>query len=108
MYVIDPTSFIIAVSVVVMTIMLGVVAIYVVLLIADLRKTIIKVNSTLDMADQKIENITAPIENIANMASYLQSGLKVFDMVTKWAATRSATEKSLEASQANEVVNAKS
>ncbi len=104
MYVFDPTSFIIAVSVVAMTIMLGVVAIYVVLLITDLRKTIVKVNSTLDMADQKIENITAPIENIANMATYLQSGLKVFDMVSKWVATRSAAEKSLEASQTDEAV----
>jgi len=96
MYNVDPSSFIIAVSVVVMTIMLGVVAIYVVLLIADLRKTLVKVNTTLDMADQKIENITAPIENIANMASYLQSGLKVFDMVSKWAATRNAQDQSID------------
>ena len=95
MYTVDPTSFIIAVSVVVMTIMLGVVAIYVVLLIADLRKTVVKVNATLEMADQKIENITAPIENIANMASYLQSGLKVFDMVSKWAASRAENSQQL-------------
>lgn len=86
----DPVSFIFCIVLVVLTIIIGVVGIYAVIVMAEFRKTLQKVNATIDMADEKIATISAPIENLANLVSYFQSGLKVFDAVTKWTSSRSA------------------
>lgn len=86
--IVDPSSYILSVCLVVITITIGVVGIYLVIVLAEVRKTLQHANESLDEVQDRVMTITEPIENMANLATYMQSGVKVFDYVSRWLATR--------------------
>jgi uncharacterized protein YoxC len=76
--------YIFATALVVLTIVLTAVGIQMVMVLMEMRKTLQKVNTTLDVAEAKIEAITMPIQKLGGMASGLATGLKVFEGFVGW------------------------
>lgn len=77
-----PTVF--AVVLVVITIVLTVVGVQLIFVLQEMRKTIQKINVTIDMAEAKITNIVEPLQRIGGMASGVKTGIKVFETFVGW------------------------
>lgn len=78
------TSTVLIVVVIILTLILGIVGIQLVLVLAELRKTLRRVNETLDHAEAKINSVVQPFQNLGGMATGLQTGLKVFEAFVTW------------------------
>lgn len=73
-----------SVVVIVLTLILGVVGIQLVLVLLEVRKTLRKLNSVLDVAEQRINAIVTPLQNLGGMAQGLKTGMKVFEGFVGW------------------------
>ena len=73
-----------AATLVVLTIVLTVVGIQMLLVLLELRKTLRKVNETLDTADKKLASITAPLHNLVGIVANVGTGMKVFEAFLGW------------------------
>lgn len=73
-----------AVVIIIITIILSVVGIQMIIVLAELRRTLKKVNTTLDEAENKFNQVLAPIQSLGGMASGLQTGFKVFETFVAW------------------------
>lgn len=87
----DILPLILVVAVVVLTIVLTVVAVYLILFLAELRKSIKKINGTVDSANQilnttqgKIEGILNPFHSLSAFVSNFTAGLKVAEGFMGW------------------------
>ena len=69
---------------IVLTGVMTVVGIQMILVLSELRKTMQKVNSTLDIAEAKLTAVTQPLQSLGGMASGLSTGFKVFEAFTGW------------------------
>lgn len=69
---------------IVLAIILAVVGVQVVLVLHEVQRTLRKVNSTIDLAEARINNIVQPLQNLGGMASGLQTGFKVFEAFVGW------------------------
>lgn len=77
-----PTVFVVAL--VVLTIVLAIVGVQMVLVLLELKRTIKKVNTALETADEKISAIVAPLQKISGVAAGLGTGMKVFEAFVGW------------------------
>lgn len=73
---------------VILTIILSVVGVQIILVLSEVKKTLNKVNLTLDEAEAKINAIISPLQNLGGLASGLQTGIKVFESFTDWLTNR--------------------
>lgn len=73
-----------AVVVVIITIILSVVGIQMIMVLAEVKRTLKKANQTLDEAEAKFKQIVAPLQSLGGMASGLQTGFKVFETFVGW------------------------
>ncbi len=73
-----------AVVVVIITIVLSVVGIQMIMVLAEVKRTLKKVNDTLDDAEEKFNQVLVPLQSIGGMASGLQTGFKVFETFVGW------------------------
>ncbi len=73
-----------AVILVVLTVVLTVVGVYLVLVLMEARRTLLKVNTTLDVAEAKLNAITQPLQRLGGMATGLTTGMKVFETFVTW------------------------
>ncbi|NCN45401.1 MAG: hypothetical protein COU63_01615 [Candidatus Pacebacteria bacterium CG10_big_fil_rev_8_21_14_0_10_36_11] len=73
---------------IILTIILSVVGIQIILVLAEVKKTLNKVNTTLDQAEAKINSLISPLQNLGGLASGLQTGVKVFESFTGWLTQR--------------------
>ena len=80
----DILSVVFAVVVVVLTIVLSVVGIQVVMVLVEIRKTLRKVNNTLDVVEDKIHAITSPFQNLGGALSGIKTGMQFFEAFTAW------------------------
>lgn len=69
---------------IVLAIILAVVGVQVVLVLREVQRTLKKVNNTIDAAEQRINFIVQPLQNLGGMASGLQTGFKVFEAFVGW------------------------
>jgi len=67
-----------------LTIILVAVGVVIIQVLQKVKYTIDRVNVTIDMAENKIANLTAPLQSITGIASSLGSGLKVFESFVGW------------------------
>lgn len=72
-----PTLF--AVILVTLTVILTVVGIQLILVLNSLRKALGKINAAFDEVEQKVKAVTEPLQNLAGIASGVQTGVKVFE-----------------------------
>ncbi len=75
---------VLSIVVIVLTLILGVVGIQLVLVLAEFRKTLNKINVTLDMAESKFNAVLSPLQNLGGMATGMRTGLKVFETFVSW------------------------
>ena len=73
---------------IILTIILSVVGIQIILVLAEVKKTLNKVNTTLDQAEARINSLISPLQNLGGLASGLQTGVKVFESFTGWLTQR--------------------
>ena len=79
---------VLAVVAIILTIILSVVGIQIILVLTEVKKTLNKVNTTLDDAEAKINALMAPLQNLGGLAAGLQTGMKVFESFTSWLTQR--------------------
>jgi uncharacterized protein YoxC len=68
-----------ATALVILTIVVVVVGVYTVQVLQRLRDTLDRVNMTIDLVEDKVMSVTAPLQSFSNMAANLGSGIKVFE-----------------------------
>ncbi|MBT4123939.1 MAG: hypothetical protein HN981_03990 [Candidatus Pacebacteria bacterium] len=73
---------------VILTIILSVVGVQIILVLSEVKKTLNKVNTTLDEAEAKFNSLISPLQNLGGMASGFQTGVKVFESFTGWLTQR--------------------
>ncbi|HYD35240.1 MAG TPA: hypothetical protein VD999_04190 [Vitreimonas sp.] len=73
-----------AIVLIVLTSVLTVVGVQIILVLAEMKKTLEKVNTTLDTAEAKLHAVTQPLQSLGGMASGLSTGFKVFEAFTGW------------------------
>jgi len=75
---------VLAIVAIVLTIILSVVGVQIILVLSEVKKTLNKVNTTLDDAEAKINSLISPLQNLGGLANGLQTGVKVFESFTGW------------------------
>jgi uncharacterized protein YoxC len=78
---------------VILTIILSVVGVQIILVLTEVKRTLHKVNATLDEAEEKINAIVNPLQNLGGLAGGLQTGVKVFESFTNWLTNRKSSGK---------------
>lgn len=73
-----------AISLVLVTIVLTVVGVQLVLTLFEVKRTLARVNTLLNQAEDKFENVLAPLRNLGGMANGLQTGFRVFESFIGW------------------------
>ncbi|OGJ38006.1 MAG: hypothetical protein A2383_02850 [Candidatus Pacebacteria bacterium RIFOXYB1_FULL_39_46] len=69
---------------VILTIILSIVGVQIILVLNEAKRTLHKINTTLDEAEAKINAIISPLQNLGGLAGGLQTGIKVFEAFTGW------------------------
>lgn len=80
----DILPIVFSVVLVVLAIVLSVVGIQVIMVLFEVKRTLKKLNDTLDMAENKFNAIVAPIQNLGGMAAGMSTGFKVFESFVGW------------------------
>ena len=53
-------------------------------MLIEVKKTLRKLNQTLDVAETKLNAIVKPLQNLGGMAAGLNTGMKVFEGFVGW------------------------
>lgn len=68
-----------AIVLVILAIVVGVVGIQLLLVLTEVRKTLMRINNTIDIAENQLKSLQVPIDNISTTFSGLKAGYKVFE-----------------------------
>ncbi len=63
----------------VLAIIVGVVGIQLLLVLIEVRKTLTRINSTIDIAENQLRSLHHPISNLSNTFAGIKAGYKVFE-----------------------------
>ncbi len=80
----DILPIVFAVVVVVLTIVLSVVGIQVIMVLTEIKRTLKKVNNTLEVVEDKVHAITSPFQNLGGALSGIKTGMQFFEAFTVW------------------------
>lgn len=69
-----------SVVLVVLTIVLSVVGVQVILTLSELRRTLRKVNDTIDDVDRRIDMVVTPLQSIASVSNAVKAGSKFLEV----------------------------
>ena len=72
-----PTLF--GIALIILTLILTAVGIQLVLVLNSMRRAVNKINEAFDEVEQKVKIVTEPLQNLAGIASGVQTGVKVFE-----------------------------
>ncbi len=67
-----------------LTILLIAVGVTIIQVLQKIKYTINRFNTTIDLVEDRVTNLTAPLHSLQGMASSLGSGLKVFESFVGW------------------------
>lgn len=73
-----------AVVLVVLAIVFTVVGIQLILVLWQVRKTVVKINTAVDTFQIKFAQVAQPLQQLGGLAAGLKTGMKVFDAFTTW------------------------
>jgi hypothetical protein len=73
-----------SVVVIVLAIILSVVGIQFIFILMEVKRTLAKLNQTIDLAEAKINAIVQPFQNFGGLSSGLSTGFKVFETFVSW------------------------
>ncbi len=77
-----PTVF--AVVLIVITVVLAIVGYQLVQVLQELKKTLIKVNATIDTVETRFSAVVEPLQRLGGAATGIRTGIKVFEMFVGW------------------------
>ncbi|NCO12086.1 MAG: hypothetical protein COZ34_00955 [Candidatus Pacebacteria bacterium CG_4_10_14_3_um_filter_34_15] len=80
----DILPIVFAVVLVVLTIVLSVVGVQVIMVLVEIKRTLRKVNATLDVVEDKMHAITSPFQNLGGALSGIKTGMQFFEAFTVW------------------------
>lgn len=80
----DTLPIVFSIVLIILAIILSVVGIQIVLVLMEVKHTLRKVNRTLDTAEEKINAVVKPLQNLGGMAAGLSTGMKVFESFVGW------------------------
>jgi len=80
----DLLPLILTIAVSVLTVMMVIVGVYVIQVLMGVKKTLDKVNTTIDMAEMKINSFIMPLQGLSGLTSSMGTGLKVLESFTRW------------------------
>ncbi len=83
-------SIIFAVVVVILTIVLTIVGIQVIMVLTELRSTLRKLNTTLEVVEEKVHLISSPFENLGGTLAGIKTGMQFFEAFTTWLSKKNA------------------
>ncbi len=69
---------------IVITIVLTVVGIQVIMVLAEIKRTLSKANQVIDNIEEKANRYLSPIQSLGTMAASLKSSMKVFQGFVSW------------------------
>lgn len=73
-----------SVVVIVLAIILSVVGIQFIFILFEVRRTLLKLNQTIDLAETKINAVLQPFQSFGGLSSGLSTGFKVFETFVSW------------------------
>jgi len=68
-----------AIVLIILAIVVGVVGIQLLLVLIEVKKTLSRINTTIDLAETHLRSLQVPFSNISNTFSGLKAGYKVFE-----------------------------
>lgn len=80
----DILPIVFSVVVVILTIVLSVVGIQIIMVLIEVKRTLRKVNDTLDLVEEKVHAITSPFQNLGGALSGIKTGMQFFEAFTAW------------------------
>jgi len=80
----DLLPLILTIAVSILTIMMVIVGVYVVQVLISVKRTLNKVNDTIDLAEMKVNSIIMPLQSLGGLTSSMGTGLKVLESFTRW------------------------
>lgn len=75
----DILPIVFAVVLVILTVVLSVVGIQMVMVLVELRRTLRKVNLTLELVEDKVQSIVSPFQNLGGTLAGIKTGLQFFE-----------------------------
>lgn len=82
-----------SVVLVVLAIVLSVVGIQMILVLTEIRRTLKRVNDTLEVVENKVQSFVSPFQNIGGALSGLKTGMHMFEAFTSYL-SKSSSKKS--------------
>jgi uncharacterized membrane protein len=73
-----------SVVVIILAIILSVVGVQFIFILLEVKKTLHKLNTTIDMAEVKLNAVLQPFQNFGGLASGLGTGFRVFETFVSW------------------------
>lgn len=80
----DILPIVFSVVLLILAIVLSVVGVQMVLVLMELKRTLRRVNQSIDMVETKFASIVTPLQNLGGMASGMSTGFKVFEAFVGW------------------------
>jgi uncharacterized protein YoxC len=68
----------------VLTLMMVVVGVLAIQVLLKIRKTLDRVNSSIELVEDKLVSLTSPLHSIGGMAMSMKTGMKVFESFLGW------------------------
>jgi len=77
-----PTIF--AVVLIIITVVLSIVGYQLVMVLQEMKKTLVKINTTIDTVEDKFSAVVEPLQKLGGAASGIRTGMKVFEVFVSW------------------------
>ena len=75
---------ILTVVLILLAVVLTVVGVQLFIVLMEFRKTLRKVNDTVEMAESKLVSVMAPFQSLGGAVSGMRAGFKVFELFVSW------------------------
>ncbi len=69
---------------VILATVLTIVGVQVILVLNEVRRTLTKINTTVDLAEAKINKIVSPFQSLGNATASLKTGFRIFESFISW------------------------
>jgi uncharacterized membrane protein len=89
----DILPIVFAVVLVILTVVLSVVGIQMILVLTEVRRTLRKVNQTLELVEDKVQSFVSPFQNIGGTIAGIKTGMQMFEAFTSYIKKGKATKK---------------
>ncbi len=68
----------------ILTIMMVIVGVLAVQVLLQVKRTLSHINSTIDLAEDKLVSLVSPLHSLGGMASSMKTGMRVFESFLGW------------------------